>query len=160
MAEKILKIYPELNSNPQLPFTIKMVNGMSANDFAMTTRSKDINIVQLNVNAFRNKDKLAEEYQKLVNERWFVQGTTYRSIIVHEMGHMYEHQNKIDVLSICREILDTKGNDEILFYLAENLSEYSSAYADGSEIISEIFSSFYTGNPKELERKFIEKLKG
>lgn len=159
-AEKILKVYPELNNNPQLPFTIKMVNGMSANDFAMTTKSKDINIVQLNANAFRNKAKLAEEYQKLVDEGWFVEGTTYRSIIVHEMGHMYEHQNKTDVLSICREILEVDENISVLEYLTENLSEYSSVYKDGSEIISEIFSSFYTGKPKEFEKKFIEKLKG
>lgn len=159
-AEKILKIYPELNKNPQLPFTIKVVNGMSANDFAMTTPSENINVVQLNANAFRNKDKLAEEYQKLVNERWFVQGTTYRSIIVHEMGHMYEHQNKTDVLSICQEIFNTNKNINILSYLRENLSKYSASYEDGSEIISEVFSSFYTGNPKEFEKKFIEKLKG
>ena len=159
-AEKILKVYPELNNNPQLPFTIKMVNGMSANDFAMTTKSKDINIVQLNANAFRNKAKLAEEYQKLVDEGWFVEGTTYRSIIVHEMGHMYEHQNKTDVLSICKEILNAFENDEILFYVNKNLSKYSASYNDGSEIISEIFSSFYTGNPKDFERKFIKKLKG
>ena len=159
-AEKILKVYPELNNNPQLPFTIKMVNGMSANDFAMTTKSKDINIVQLNANAFRNKAKLAEEYQKLVDEGWFVEGTTYRSIIVHEMGHMYEHQNKTDVFSICKEILGTEKNIDVLEYLAKNLSEYSSIYTDGSEIISEIFSSFYTGKPKDFEREFIEKLKG
>ena len=80
IAAQMLLKFPELNSNPDLPFTIKVVNGMHSNDFAMTTRRKDTNVVQLNANAFRDKYTLEKEYSKLVKDHWFVHGTTYKSI--------------------------------------------------------------------------------
>lgn len=157
-AEKMLKIYPELNSNPKQPFTIKVVNGMLANDFAMTSARKDTNVVRLNANAFRNKEKLAEEYQKLVDEGWFVKGTTYRSIIIHEMGHVYANIHKTDILEIAKKVLKTNYVSSVFDYLTKNFSEYSYAYADGSEIISEVFSSFYSGSKDEFAEKFIREL--
>ena len=39
------------------------------NDFAMTSTGNDSHVIQLNANAFRNREKLAEEYQKLVDKK-------------------------------------------------------------------------------------------
>lgn len=129
-AEKVLRLHPELNSNPDAPFTIKVVNGMDANDFAMTTKTKGRNIIQLNANAFRNKTKLAKEYQKLVDERWFVQGTTYRSVIAHEIGHIYSNYHKINSLEIAKKILGLDGNSKVLEEMQERLSKYAKTQFD------------------------------
>lgn len=157
-ADSILKKYPELRGTKEKPFTLKVVNGMEANDFAMTSAGNDSHVIQLNANAFRNREKLAEEYQKLVDEGWFVNGTTYHSIVIHEMGHMYANVHKIDIMKICKEILKTDKDSIVLEYVQKNLSVYSSAFMNGAEIISEVFSSYFGGNPKEFEKSFIQKL--
>ena len=148
-AEEMLRKYPELNSNPNLPFTLKVVNGMDANDFSMTTRYQDINVVQLNANAFRDKSKLEEEYDKLVKDRWFAQGTSYRSIIVHEIGHMYQrrqHLSDEDVVNIAMRVSGISDKKALFRYIESDLSRYASRYKEGTEILSEVFSSFYSGN--------------
>lgn len=157
-ADSILKKYPELRGTKEKPFTLKVVNGMEANDFAMTSAGNDSHVIQLNANAFRNREKLAEEYQKLVDESWFVNGTSYHSIVIHEMGHMYANVHKIDIMKICKEILKTDKDSIVLEYVQKNLSVYSSAFMNGAEIISEVFSSYFGGNPKEFEKSFIQKL--
>lgn len=157
-ADSILKKYPELRGTKEKPFTLKVVNGMEANDFAMTSTGNDSHVIQLNANAFRNREKLAEEYQKLVDESWFVKGTSYHSIVIHEMGHMYANVHKIDIMKICKEILKTDKDSIVLEYVQKNLSVYSSAFMNGAEIISEVFSSYFGGNPKEFEKSFIQKL--
>ena len=157
-ADSILKKYPELRGTKEKPFTLKVVNGMEANDFAMTSAGNDSHVIQLNANAFRNREKLAEEYQKLVDESWFVKGTSYHSIVIHEMGHMYANVHKIDIMKICKEILKTDKDSIVLEYVQKNLSVYSSAFMNGAEIISEVFSSYFGGNPKEFEKSFIQKL--
>ena len=156
-ASSLLRTYPELSGTKEKPFTLKVVNGMDANDFAMTARGNDSHIIQLNANAFRDEKKLAEEYQKLVDDGWFVKGTTYRSIVMHEMGHMYANTHKTDIMKICKEVLKT-DNSGVIAYVQKNLSSYSSVFADGTEIISEVFSSFFGGKPKEFEKMFIQKL--
>ena len=148
-AEEMLRKYPELNSNPNLPFTLKVVNGMDANDFAMTTRYQDINVVQLNANAFRDKNKLEEEYDKLVKERWFAHGTSYRSIIVHEIGHMYQRRRQLsdeDIVNIAMRVSGISDKKALFRYIESDLSRYASRYKEGTEILSEVFSSFYSGN--------------
>lgn len=157
-ADSILKKYPELRGTKEKPFTLKVVNGMETNDFAMTSAGNDSHVIQLNANAFRNREKLAEEYQKLVDESWFVKGTSYHSIVIHEMGHMYANVHKIDIMKICKEILKTDKDSIVLEYVQKNLSVYSSAFMNGAEIISEVFSSYFGGNPKEFEKSFIQKL--
>lgn len=152
-AEEMLRKYPELNSNPNLPFTLKVVNGMDANDFAMTTRYQDINVVQLNANAFRDKNKLEEEYDKLVKERWFAQGTSYRSIIVHEIGHMYQrrrHLSDEDIVNIAMRVSGISDKKALFRYIESDLSRYASRYKEGTEILSEVFSSFYSGNSQSV----------
>lgn len=156
-ADSLLQKYPELRGTKEKPFTLKIVNGMEANDFAMTSTGNDSHVIQLNANAFRDEKKLAEEYQKLVDEGWFVKGTTYRSIIIHEMGHMYANTHKTNIMKICKEILKT-DNIGVIAYVQKNLSSYSSVFADGTEIISEVFSSFFGGKPKEFEKMFMQKL--
>ena len=154
-AADMLKQYPEL-STPDLPFTIKVVNGMDANDFAMTTERKNINVVQLNANAFRNRAKLAEEYEKLVRKKWFPAGTTYRSIIIHEIGHMYKRTKKQDIISIVKQIMIKHEKTDIsiesmIEYLKDNLSKYSTCgKLFGDEVVSEVFNAFYSGDGNNM----------
>lgn len=152
-ADSLLQKYPELRGTKEKPFTLKIVNGMEANDFAMTSTGNDSHVIQLNANAFRDEKKLAEEYQKLVDEGWFVKGTTYHSIVIHEMGHMYANVHKIDGFEVAKDILNMNDASTNL-YLLSNISEYASQLK--SEVIAEVFSSYYGGQPNQFEKDFIK----
>lgn len=152
---KMFDRFPELRGTPERPFTLKFANGMDSNDFAMTSKEEN-NVILLNPNAFRDEKKLQEEYQKLVDVGWFVKGTTCRSVIIHEMGHMYSNINKIDGFQIASKLLKMQDDIAINEYLSINLSEYSSK--NKLEVISEVFSSYYGGSPKQFEKDFIDYL--
>lgn len=159
-AGSLLQRFPELRGTKEKPFTLKVVNGMDANDFAMTSTGNDSHVIQLNANAFRNREKLAEEYQKLVDQGWFVKETTYHSIVLHEMGHMYANVHKINIMDVCKKVLLNFSQEKILIYVSENLSEYATAFDDGTEIISEVFSSYFGGKPSTFENEFIKFIEG
>ena len=163
IAASMLALFPEINSNPEMPFTIKVVNGLDSNTLAQTTRRKNTNVLQLNANAYRDANKLANEYSKLVEDKWFVNGTDKRSIIKHEIGHMYQTTHKITDQAIMETAMRVAGIDDrkaLFKFLKDNLSEYSSSYKDGSEIISEVFSDYFSKeNPTEFSQKFMKALK-
>lgn len=163
IAASMLALFPEINNNPEMPFTLKVVNGLDSNTLAQTTRRKNINVLQLNANAYRDAAKLAAEYSKLVGDHWFVNGTDRSSIIRHEIGHMYQTAHKITDQAIMETAMRVAGIDDrkaLFEYLKENLSEYSSSYKDGSEIISEVFSDYFSNEkPTEFSQKFMKALK-
>lgn len=154
---KMFEIYPELKGTEKKPFTLELSYHMKDDDFAETTPSIT-HIVKLNGNAFRNREKLAEEYSKLEQSGWFVKGTDYHSIIRHEMGHLYGDIHKIDGLKIAKELLDFDNKVEMKTKLLDNLSQYSSSFSDGSEVISEVFSAYYSNTKNEFANEFIMKL--
>lgn len=151
---KMFDRFPELRGTPERPFTLKFANGMDSNDFAMTSKEEN-NVILLNPNAFRDEKKLQEEYQKLVDVGWFVKGTTCRSVIIHEMGHMYSNINKIDGFEVAKSVLGLDDKN-LITYVSEKLSQYSSQ--NKLEIISEVFSSYYGGIPKQFEKDFMNYL--
>ena len=134
--------------------TLILSNTMDADDFAITTKGR---LITLNADAYRDTARLAEEYQKLVDEGWFVQGTDYRAIIYHEFGHIVAEAYKINPLEIACEITGL-SEKRVLQFVAENLSIYSGNIFDGSEIISEVFADMSTVNPSEFSKKFYAKV--
>jgi SPP1 gp7 family putative phage head morphogenesis protein len=145
-ASSMIEKYPILKGTDKKPFTFELANGMSSADFAETPPGVT-HIIKLNADAMRDKTKLMEEYSKLANDGWFVKGTDYHSIIYHEMGHIISDKYDIDSLEIAKSAFNSLGKNynkgEILDYLEENLSQYSVAKKDGSEIISEVFSAYH-----------------
>ena len=163
-AASMLKVYPELNAAPERPFTIKVVNGLEPNTFAQTTRRENQNVLQINANAFRDSAKLAEEYSKLANDKWFVKGTDYGAIIKHEIGHMYQTKHKLSDETIVDAALRVSGQPDrksLFRFLTDTLSEYAGSYKDGSEIISEVFADYYgSKEPTAFSVAFMDALKG
>ena len=154
-ASKMLDKYPALKGNERKPFTISIESTMLNNDFGSTTPNIT-HIIQLNENAFRNKQKL--EYQKLLADKWFAKGTSYKSIVVHEIGHLIGDIYNIDSLTIAKQVLNIDSTSELLLKIKEELSTYAGSFADGSKIISEVFSAFYTGDRNEFIDKFMEEV--
>jgi hypothetical protein len=149
-AERLFAKYPELRGTTKRPFTLALDRHMKSADFA-EVREGAPHIVRLNADAYRSKSALQVEYGKLADEGWFVKGTTYQSVIYHEIGHMVADVYGIDGLAVMKDVLGTDSAAETLLWCKNNLSEYSFK-SDGSEIISEMFSAFYGINnpPQEV----------
>jgi len=156
-AAKVLEQFPELGGTGRKKLTL-MLSDMSDNDFSMVY--KDSHILRLNSKAYRSKKALAEEYAKLADEGWFVRGTDYHSIVYHELGHVYANKHGINGMDIVLSILETKNEKYAVKYLREYLSQYSVSSPSWNEIISEIFSSYFSlHSPKpDLVSKAMDRL--
>lgn len=151
-AKEITDRFPKLNARKN-KITISLDMYMNSADFAITNG----HIIRINADAFRNVNILQKEYNKLVEEGWFVSGTNYRSIIKHELGHAVENIYGFDGLEIAKKVTGINSTTKLITYLEDNLSRYSSEFEDGSEIISEVFADvFGSDNPSEFALKFIE----
>lgn len=148
--------YPGLFEGPKQPIISKVIpNGItfSNDDFAVTSGHS----IAINSYALRDKDILKNEYAKLAEEGWFVKGTDYKSIVVHELGHVFNNRYHINSLEIAKKILEKEEN-KIYEYLPTNLSKYS-AKRGGVEIISEVFSDYFNNKrPSSFSLKFIEEI--
>ncbi len=129
--------------------TLVLSDAMDANDFAMTVGRH----IHLNADAYRDINRLAEEYQKLVDEGWFVKGTDWRAIIYHEFGHIVAKSYNISPMEIAQEITQLSVI-ETLQFVQEGLSEYAGNAFDGSEIISEVFAHTSAPKSNDFSRNF------
>lgn len=124
--------------------------------FAMIGNSNHEIII--NQYAFRSREMLALEYQKLVDQGFFVKGTDYYSILIHELGHIIGKVYHIDSLKIANDITESKSHNT-LNYLKDNLSIYAGRFGDGREIISEVFSDYFNSNNTiDFSLKFIDEI--
>lgn len=139
----------------EYPFTIDYSHSLRANDFAETFPGTG-HILYMNKDACRNKEALAKEYKKLVDKRFFVDGTDYRAIPYHEMGHIIADVYSIDPKDIAMRVSGTKNTVELMEFVGKNLSIYATKDLDGSEIIAECFASVYGGGKSEFALKFVE----
>lgn len=149
-AEKMLKKYPRLQQSGI--FTMELKN-MHSEDFAYTVLG--MNKLSLNINAVRDKSAFMREYNKLMNEGFFVRDTDYHSVIFHEFGHLVGANYGIDGLELMKKVLNTDSNAEVLAFCRDNLSEYSAKYDNGIEIISEIFSAHEGGRTDDFILTFM-----
>lgn len=150
-ADTIAERYPEIRTGKRR-LTIELNETMDSKDFAITRG----HIVSVNANAFRDEKMLEDEYAKAVESGWFVNGTNYRSIIKHEIGHVIANKYKLNGLEIARNIIGAKGDSELLLYIKKHVSEYAQVNGDGSEIIAECFSSVLSGQKNNFALKFID----
>ena len=89
-----------------------------------------------------NRNGFVELY-KLAEEGWFVKGTDYKSIIIHELGHVFSNRYHINSLEITKKILNFEKVDDIMNYLSSELSNYAAEVVNGNEIIAEIDKIIY-----------------
>lgn len=88
-----------------------------------------------------------------------MKGTDYKSIIIHELGHVFSNRYHINSLEITKRILNIEKVDDIMNYLSSELSNYSAEVVNGNEIIAEVFSDYFTnGKPCSFSLKFIEEI--
>ena len=152
-ACSVAESYPEILSGRK-KLTVMLDELMDDADFAKT----DNHIVHINANAFRNAEKLEQQYQKQVAERWFVQGTNSNAIIFHEIGHVVANTYGLDVMAIAQEITGFESEAQVIVHVESILSEYSGAFNDGREIIAECFASVYNSTVEnEFALRFVEK---
>lgn len=133
------------------PLVLALSQHMDNNDFAETNGL----IISLNANAYRNKKRLIEEYQKLVDDGWFVKGSTYRSVLDHEFGHVLDFVYHVDTVKLIQQILGVDNKKAFLF-LKNQISKYSGMQANGIEITSELLVALQVGNKNEIALKYFK----
>ncbi len=116
---------------------------VDVNAFAMTVGRK----ITLNKHIFDclNVDEI---YAKEVSERYFVRGSTYKNVSIHEYGHIIENQNNhlskkvVDIL----EEMAYNNSEKLSDYLINNISGYAGKYNgfEYSEVIAELYSMVFT----------------
>lgn len=147
-ANIVLQDFPRL-AEGKSQLQIHNSFNMDDDDFAQTINNK----IFINNFAFRSRQLLSKEYGRLAAEKWFVSGTDYTSIIYHELGHAVSNVYGLSSMKIAKEVTGL-SNREIIEYVKHNLSEYSSKSLNGSEIISEVFSSVYSKTNNSFALKF------
>ncbi|HFI0479952.1 TPA: minor capsid protein [Streptococcus suis] len=151
-AYDVLKMFPNLTFEERRPLTLKL-GTMQDDDFAITRG----HVIELNVAMFRDPGLLESRYQSLLDDGWFAQGTTYKSIIHHEMGHVIDRKLDFDSLSLAKEITNLSGGS-LFDFIKENLSEYAGGHYDGAEIPSEALSSFMGDSPTDFTLQFVREV--
>lgn len=143
----------------------KIVDGKKGVHICLEESHRDIfattyvHVIEINKDLYNDTEYLMSEYNLAVAQHKFVANTNYRSIIMHEIGHVVANLYKINALTIAKEILGIESTMEVLNYVKSNLSLYSAEYTNGSEIISECFSAYYNASGNEFANKFVTRCK-
>lgn len=148
-AETVINDFSELAQGKN-KLQIHNSFNMADVDFAET---KGKNKIYINNYAFRDKQLLSDEYDRLVKEKWFVEGSSYKSIIYHELGHVVENVYGLSSKKIVNQVLICNTMSS-LDYVKLNLSKYAASRDDCKEIISEAFSSIYSKAKNDFALKF------
>jgi len=156
VAKSVLDYFPEMGNKP---IVLRLGNKMKSADFALTETNGTI---FLNADAFRDRFTLAKEYSAAVDDKKFVENTTFTGILCHELGHRFALLHpEIDYLSLAKDVVNDINldyNGDVIDFVFENLSQYSASFDDGREIISECFSGYFGGSGNLFALKYIEKL--
>lgn len=155
-AQEVVATFPELGGDARHPLTIR-VRQLSADMFAFSP-AQARHILDVNEASVRDLQALSAEYKKLADDGWFVPETDFRAVVFHELGHRYAAINKISSLRIARSIIGTKDTDTIYSELKSKLSRYSVQYKNGQEIISEVFSAWFSKTNNKFAMEFMDRL--
>ena len=128
---------------------------LSDKDLATTNK----HMISINGNVFNNSDYLKSEYRMLADKGFFVKGTTYRSIIRHEIGHVVANIYGLNPMCIAKNILEIDKEEDIYKYVMNNLSLYAVEYDKGIEFISECFSAYYSDVDNWFAKEYVNKCK-
>lgn len=120
-------------------------------DFATTNN----HIIRLNGVYFSNMKMLQDTYDDCEREGRFVKGTNWRSIIRHEVGHIVSNKYHLNPLQIAASITNSKNIAYLFDYIEKNLSKYAVEEADGSEIVAESFSGYYSNVNNSFADAFV-----
>lgn len=153
-AARVANDHPELWGSGKRRLTINVAH-LDPNDFGITHMNAK-HIINVNADSVRSEATLAREYGKLADDGWFVRGTTYESVIYHELGHIYAGMHHISGKRIVRGIMHTDDQDMINAMLKKHLSEYSTKFSNGQEVIAEAFSAWYGQTRNELANQIME----
>lgn len=103
--------------------------------------------ITLNKFMYDDTDFLIKEYADMVKSRHFVQGTDYRNIVDHEIGHVFARLRKQLTIKL-RELCHKKASENYISdseYIEKNISKYANYM---NELPAEVNSMFNSSNYK------------
>lgn len=150
----IAKDFPRILSDRK-SLVVRLDENLFEGDFATTNG----HVISINAKIFNNKEYLKKEYQLMAEFGTFVKGTTYRSVIRHEVGHVVANIYRLNTMKIAKSILKLNSKDDIYKYVMKNLSLYAAEYEDGVEFISESFSAYYSNVENIFAKEYVNKCK-
>lgn len=158
------------NGTHSVKLELEYIKGTEA-EYASSIRE----VIRLNGIFYADIAFFEKDYLNALSEHKFVQNTTYKSVIYHELGHIVCHLYNLNSKQIGFDIagfrfskLSREYDEEMMNYLRTNLSIYSAdskeseiwktANFDGTEIISEVFSAHYSKVSNEFAEKYFSKV--
>ncbi|MFA0814905.1 MAG: hypothetical protein ACC608_03875 [Anaerofustis sp.] len=139
---------------------IRYVDLQETDTFAMINKN-DPNTIRFNKRIYDDTAYLKAEYQKLVDEGFYVKGTDYQSVSYHEMGHVLNRLLGAD--KVITRVIEQKAREYNLSskdFLEKYVSGYSSLYKESSksysELLPELLSGIYVSKDSEQVRLFRE----
>lgn len=173
--EKVFKDFPNLKHN-NIKYKVVNINDDSA--MAIRPTKKGNYIIEINENVFNSNIK--RFYKEGIKQHINVKGTTYKDIVIHELGHMvsfeiikknnkgslkamqFDYDNYITENNIVEKafnnlkIYDSIKKERII----KSISSY--AYRNRAETIAEAFADYYCNKEKAniLSKEIIKVMKG
>ena len=122
---------------------------MSDADYAITNGAT----ITINGFAYRDREKLKDDYKARLGEKWFTAGSTYLDIGTHESAHVIVYLNQLRVSGATESVFGLdKSNlaDKVL----NNISKY--ALESNDELVAESYVAYRNGSKNEYVLKVIE----
>lgn len=111
-------------------------------------------VITINSYAFRDREMLARSYKALADAGFFVKGTDYRSIAVHESAHAIINAYQRGTRRLISRVFPGFQKEEIADTVASEVSRY--ATKDRHELVAEAFSAYKHGNRSDLVLKVLQ----
>ncbi len=153
---EVIEVFPELKEKGRKQLTLELTT-LGDNTFAQIDNNRK-HIVSINAKYYWDKEFLDKEYGSAAKEGWFVRGTTSEAVIYHEMGHKYASVNKISSLRISKRLTNINERIRLLDYINNNLSIYAASEYNCSEVISEVFSAYFSNVDNKFAESFMKDL--
>lgn len=117
----------------------------------------------INVNYFKNDDKLKDVVNRCVENGWFSKNSNPNHIMVHEFGHHVDFQlSKLQESSfseaVIKNMIKAHTDKYDRFTIAKEIGGYAGSYFNKtgkhSESFAEIFAEAYGETPREIAKDF------
>ena len=123
---------------------------MDDKDYAETVDNK----VTINGYVYRNKSLLENDYERLMKKRFFVKGSNYHHIGIHESAHVVANVYQMPGNRIRKKLFGKMEKVDYAKFIKKHVSTY--ATKNGKELLAESYVAYSIGSKDEIVLKVLK----